>query len=254
MNKKTILLFSAIFIALSAFSIIFFSFSGKDNSEISDDEEIPSSNQESITIVEQSDKADEIISSFAEVNENLALRSRQYTQGEQQEENSVFLGFDGDMTITVNDVKICDFSENDDAIMDSWINDSSQFEDPCIIEFDVTLSNINAAKLSGQSYLFDSSIFKLGAYEDLIPENISNTEYYFSVSSRYSLYDLYITPHAENTFSVFELNKGETKEFVIRYLIDRSYLSLKKPFLAVSSSNEYKYGILLPNTIISDNR
>lgn len=253
MNKKTIMLFSAIFIALSAFSITFFLLSGKENSEIASEETSEPSQEISQTTVKQSDTADETVSSFAEVGQKLTLHSRQYSQGEQQEVNSIFLGFNGDMEITVNDVKINDFSENDEAIIDSWLDYSAQFQDPCILEFNVTLSNIDAAKLNGQSYLFDSSIFKLGAYEDLIPENINNTENYYSVSSRYSSYDFYINPHSENTFSTFELNKGDTEQFTIKFLIDRSYLSLKNPFLAISSSNNYKYGVLLPDTIVSDN-
>lgn len=253
MNKKTIMLFSAIFIALSAFSITFFLLSEITDTESFQEEASDSSLESSQTIIEQSDKADEVISSFSEVGEELTLHSRQYNQGEQQEANSVFLGFDGDMKITVNSVKVEDFSADDNSIIDSWVDYSAEFQDPCILEFDITLSNTDAAKLSGQSYLFDSSIFKLGAYEDLIPENINNIENYYSVSSRYSSYDLYINPHSENTFSTFELNKGETQNFVIKYLIDRSYLKLKQPFLAISSSNDYRYGILLPDTLVSNN-
>lgn len=249
MNKKTIMLFSAIFIALIAFSVTYFVLSPKSTTDSSEEDDF-NTEQESSAVITESAEADEVISSFATIGNELILHSRQYSQGEQQEENSVFLGFDGDMVLSVKEINVLDFSANDDEIRDSWKSYSDQFENPCIIEFKISLKNNNASKLTGQSYLFDSSIFKLGAWEDLVPENISNAEGYFTVSERYSSCDANFFPHTEKSSTAFELNKGETKDFVIRFLANRSYLSLKQPFLAISSGNDYHYGVLLPDTVI----
>ena len=43
----------------------------------------------------------------------------------------------------------------------------------------------------------------------------------------------------------FELQPGETMDFVLEFLVDREYFEQQSPFLAVSLSREIKAGILL---------
>ena len=251
MSKKIILMFSAIFIALIAFSLIFFltvnSTTSKDDTL---QEEIEDNQIENVSEIVDFEEADEIISSFGEVGKTYTLHSRQYKNDEQHEENALSLGFNGDMEVTVNEINLLEYSEDDDETMSEWSSYSEEFEKPYVLEAKITLKNISAEKTTGQRYLFDTSVFRVGAYQDLIPENEQDTENYYSVFETYASYSVYFDPHADEGTSKFTLSKGETQDYTVRFLISEEFLEQTKPYLAFSGGDSCRFGIMIPDSLL----
>ena len=251
MSKKIILMFIAIFIALIAFSLIFFltvnSTTSKDDTL---QEKIEDNQIENVSEIVDFEEADEIISSFGEVGKTYTLHSRQYKNDEQHEEDALSLGFNGDMKVTVNEINLLEYSEDDDETMSEWSSYSEEFEKPYVLEAKITIKNISAEKTTGQRYLFDTSVFRVGAYQDLIPENEQDTENYYSVFETYASYLVYFDPHADEGTSKFTLSKGETQDFTIRFLVSEEFLKQKSPFLAFSAGDTYRFGIMIPDSLL----
>ena len=251
MSKKIILMFSAIFIALIAFSLIFFltvnSTTSKDDTL---QEKIEDNQIENVSEIVDFEEADEIISSFGEVGKTYTLHSRQYKNDEQHEEDALSLGFNGDMEVTVNEINLLEYSEDDYETMSDWSSYSEEFEKPYVLEAKITIKNISAEKTTGQRYLFDISVFRVGAYQDLIPENEQDTENYYSVFETYASYLVYFDPHADEGTSKFTLSKGETQDFTIRFLVSEEFLKQKSPFLAFSAGETYRFGIMIPDSLL----
>ncbi len=202
------------------------------------------------SVIEKSETADEIISSFGEVGKTYTLHSRQYKNDEQHEEDALSLGFNGDMEVTVNELNLIEYSEADDETMSDWSSYSEEFEKSYVLEAKLTLKNVSAEKTSGQRYLFDTAIFRLGAYQDLIPENEQDVENYYSVFERFASYSVYIDPYADEGTSKFTLSKGETQDYTLRFLISEEFLEQKRPFLAFSGGDSCRFGIMIPDSLL----
>ena len=251
MSKKIILLFSAIFIALIVFSLIFFltvnSTTSKDDTL---QEEIEDKQIENVSEIVGFEEADEMISNFGEVGKTYTLHSRLYKNDEQHEENALSLGFNGDMEVTVNEINLLEYSEDDDETMSEWSSYLEEFEESYVLEAKITLKNVNAEQKTGQRYLFDTSVFKIGAYQDLIPENEQDTENYYSVFETYASYSVYFDPHADEGTSKFTLSKGETQDYTIRFLVSKEFLEQKSPFFAFSAGDTYRFRIMIPDSLL----
>ena len=60
----------------------------------------------------------------------------------------------------------------------------------------------------------------------------------------------YVNPQSDGEgkkYYSFELPEGETMDFTMKYLIDREYLNVDTPFLAIAPGRVPQAGILLDN-------
>lgn len=197
-----------------------------------------------------SSEADTLLATFGTVGQDYTLHSRYYQQGEAREEEAPSLGWDGDLVLRVNSAQIQSFTPEDSDIdrAESWTKllGDYAFSDPCVLKLDMTLKNESAENKNGVRYQFSTSMFRLSAYEDLIPENWQDGESYYHVGERYGLYEFSFDKHGKNDdYYSFSLEPGETMDFTLQYLIDREYLNQQSPFLAVSLSRQIECGVLL---------
>lgn len=193
-------------------------------------------------------EADETLKTFGKIGDNYILKSRRYLQGEVVEEDTVSLGWDGSLEICVKNAEILDFSEDlidDEAKKDQMVNMASYFENSKILRVSFSLKNIDAANKAGVQHQFDLSLFKLGSYIDLIPENYNDPENYIYSGNAYAGVDFIADPHGEGQdYYNFELKPGETKDFTLTYIVDKEYLELKDIFLGISANTRFNYGIM----------
>lgn len=198
--------------------------------------------------------ADATIATFANVGETYTIHGHMRQQGVEDTNSDEISDslFEGDMEVCINEVNLLDISElNDENYQRFEEQDAfSEISEPTILEVKLTLTNIDAERSSGVKYDFNSSIFKLGGYKDLIPENYNDSENYYFIRSEYCYSEYAIEPHGEgNAYYHFELEAGESKDYTIYYLIDRSYLDIQDPFLAIASGVQIKFGVLLGDNI-----
>lgn len=224
---------------------------GEDN--ISDDE----CSDENYINEEASDaEADAKIATFAKMGENYTIHGKIYEQGEEKPEDEISDSlFDGDMEICVNEVNVYDFSQDLlDSRFDWTIFNDSLNNDPAVLKVNFTLTNIDAQNRSGVAYEFYANMFKLGYCDDLIPDNYSNNDY--CPFENYCASEFVLEPSGDgDAYYHFELNPGESKDFTITYMIDRQYLSVKDPFLAITlSSRQTEFGVLLSDLANSNYR
>lgn len=194
-------------------------------------------------------EADETIAKFGKIGEAYTLTSHRYLQGEVREDDSVSLGWEGNLELCVNSAEVFDYSESllgDDTQKDLFVQVVSEFKSPKILQVNFTLTNIDAANKSGIQYEFNTSIFKFGSYNDLIPENYENYGNYLCSGEIYVCTDFISDPHGEgDDYYTFELKPGETTNFTLTYLIDEEYLKQKDIFFGISANSQFKYGIML---------
>lgn len=192
--------------------------------------------------------ADKVIASFGSVGKPYTLHSRYFKQGDIITEETPDLGWDGDMILTINTTKISDY-ETDIDKLEIWERAASRFSSPCILTISATLENIDAEQSFGVKYEFNASMFRLGAYQDLLSENINNAEY-VSLGQVYGVYEPYFDKHGEgDRYYYFTLEQGESLDFTLKFLIDRSFLQYKAPFLTISAGRAVTTGICLSDII-----
>ena len=258
MNKKLLVATIALLIILVLSSVMYFTLKANhkdaetvdatvETSETTTEEpetdDGSSSNQSTV-----STKADSTLASFANINEPITLYSRVFKQGETRDNNAPSLGWDENLEMCVTNAEILEYDETDDydGMKEIWANQLSDHENPVVLKINLSLKNIDAENRYGVKYEFSSSMFRLGAYEDLIPDNYNNYETYVPVGEHLSVFESAISPHADGSdYYKFELEAGETKEFTLRFLIDGSYLSQKGIFLGVTANRVFDYGVLL---------
>lgn len=197
--------------------------------------------------------ADEMIATFGKMGEEYILHARQYQQGETQVEDTPSLGWDGDMTLLVKSATVLPYDETAEYEGSDprgvWSAYASFFQDPCVLRLEMELENIDAHDRAGIQYQFNASMFRLSGYEDLMEEN-QNNEDYASIKGRYSVSESYFDKSAgTQDYWSFELQLGETMDFVLEFLIDRMYLEQQSPLLAVSLNREVKAGVLLDDIV-----
>ncbi len=201
-------------------------------------------------------EADETIAKFGKIGEAYTLTSHRYLQGEVREDDSVSLGWEGNLELCVNSAEVFDYSESllgDDTQKDLLVQVVSEFKSPKILRINITLTNIDAANKYGVQYQFNSSMFKLGSYSDLIPENYEDWENYTYSGGRYANPEIILEPHGEgDDYYNFELETGETTNFTLTYLIDEEYLKQKDIFFGISANSQFKYGIMLDELSLSE--
>lgn len=192
---------------------------------------------------------DKLLATFGTVGQEYTLHSRNYQQGEVREEDVPSLNWDGDMKLLVKSVKMLPFeatavyAENDPR--NRWAGYAEQFQDPCILHFDLRLDNLNAANRMGVQYQFYASMFFLSAYEDLMPENKRDPNF-MNVTQTFTVMESYFDKNSgSKDYWSFTLRPGESMDFVLEFLVDRSYLDQQSPFLAVSLNWDIKAGVLL---------
>ncbi len=194
-------------------------------------------------------EADETIAKFGKIGEAYTLTSHRYLQGEVREDDSVSLGWEGNLELCVNSAEVFDYSESllgDGTQKDLFVQMVSGFKSPKILRVNFTLTNIDAANKYGVQYEFNTSIFKFGSYNDLIPENYENYENYLCSGEIYVCADFISDPHGEgDDYYTFELKPGETTDFTLTYLIDEEFLKQKDIFFGISANSQFKYGIML---------
>lgn len=190
--------------------------------------------------------ADKKISTFGKMGEAYTLHGHFNNQGEDVSSDEVTDAFfEGDMNVTVNEAKVLDYSDEYFSSNEFVTEQKSQFNNPKVLQINLTLENISAYQQSEVQYEFYANIFQLGIYKDLIPSDTHSLEY-VKPSLYYFGTEFTFEPHGEDTsYYHFELNQGESKEFTFYFLIDEEYLNQKDPFLAISSSNDINFGVLL---------
>ncbi len=193
--------------------------------------------------------AEKVLATLGTIGDNYTLHARQYQQGEAQEEDTPSLGWDGDMTLLIRTASVTpyeesgEYGENDPRGI--WPLYAENFQDPCVLRLEMSLENIDAHNRTGVQYQFSASMFYLSGYEDLIPQNWQS-ENYANVTQRYTAMESYFDKNSgTKDYWSFELQPGETMDFVLEFLVDREYFEQQSPFLAVSLSREIKAGILL---------
>lgn len=272
MNKTTktaVICVSILLVVLIGASIAFFTISKSENGETTTEtrsEEIASSEVQTESSTVENDISDDVssegdyvnketsdadadakIATFAKMGENYTIHGKIYEQGEEKPEDEISDSlFDGDMEICVNEVNVYDFSQDLlDSRFDWTIFNDSLNNDPAILKVNFTLTNVDAQNRSGVAYEFYANMFKLGCYDDLIPDNCNNNDYY--PFENYCASEFVLEPSGDgDAYYHFELNPGESKDFTITYMIDRQYLSVKDPFLAITlNSRQTQFGVLL---------
>lgn len=199
------------------------------------------------------EEADAIASKLGKMGEPYTLHSRYYKQGEAQDESALNLGWNGDMTVVLKSAKVTAYASDryldGDLLSDNMNSIAESFENPAILQLELSLTNLDAENANGIRYQFDAGIFHLSGYEDLIAENWAHqdTAPYSSIGERFANgYFPYFDHHGteEDTYYLFELNPGETLDFTLEYLIDMAYLDQDTPFLAISPGSQAEAGIL----------
>jgi hypothetical protein len=223
--------------------------------ELSENENSVSSSGEEVL---SDPDADATIANFAKIGENYTIHGHMRQLGAEDTNSDEISDslFEGDMEVCINEVNLLDISElNDENYQRFEEQDAfSEIGDPAILQVKLTLTNIDAERSSGVKYDFNSSIFKLGGYKDLIPENYTDSENYYFIRGEYCYSEYAIEPHGEgDAYYHFELKAGESKDYTIYYLIDRSYLDIQEPFLAIASGDQIRFGILLGDKITEIN-
>lgn len=193
--------------------------------------------------------ADKLLATFGVVGQEYTLHSHNYQQGEVREEDVPSLNWDGDMKLLVKSVKILPFDETavyeENDPRNVWTSYAEQFQDPCILHFDLRLDNVDASNRMGVQYQFNASMFFLSAYEDLMPENKGNPDYINITQKLTSMESFFDKNSGTKDYWSFELRPGESMDFALEFLMDRSYLEQQSPFLAVSLNWDIKAGVLL---------
>lgn len=197
--------------------------------------------------------ADATLSGFSSIGETYTLHARQYQQGEAQVEDTPSLGWDGDMTLLVKSASLLPYEENgeygDNDPRGIWPGYADSFQEPGVLRVEMQLKNLDAHNRTGVQYQFNASMFFLSAYDDLVPQNQENMNY-VNITQRYTAMESYFDKNSgTKDYWSFELQPGETMDFVLEFLIDREYLEQQSPFLAVSLSREIKAGILLDDIV-----
>ncbi len=260
-SSLTVILVLVVLVAVSSFAVIqknTASNSSDVTSKLSDDtSEVEESSildsEESIisefsASTSTSAEADETLKTFGKIGDNYILKSRRYLQGEVVEEDTVSLGWDGSLEICLNNAEVLDFSEDlvdDGTKKDQMVKMASYFENPKILRVSFSLKNIDAANKAGVQHQFDLSLFKLGSYIDLIPENYNDPENYIYSGNAYAGVDFIADPHGKGQdYYNFELNPGEIKDFTLTYIVDKEYLEQKDIFFGISANTRFNYGIM----------
>ncbi len=198
----------------------------------------------------ESAEADAVMANFGSIGNEYTLHSRYYQQGEAKVEVAPNLGWDGDLLLTVKSAQVQEYSaaddDNGDPARAAWATYAKLFSDPCVLKLDMTLTNKDAENKNGVRYLFNAGMFRLAAYEDLIPDNWKNAETYVSIGEQYSALEAQFDKHSDNDdYWSFTLEPEETLDFTLQFLIDRKYLEQNTPFLAVSFGRQIECGVLL---------
>lgn len=194
-------------------------------------------------------EADAAIATFGHMGEEYLLHSRHFQQGETRTEETASLGWDGDMLLCVKSGEIVDYSPNPDErdpIKKQWSAYAADFTDPCVLKLLLSLKNKNAEYKNGIRYQFGADMFRLAAYEDLIPENIQNAEFYTMVGDRMGAYEVAFDQHGEgDDYYRFDLQPGESFDFTLEFMVERNYFQQACPFLGVGNGRQLKAGVLL---------
>lgn len=264
MDKKIALVSLAIFALLGAATAFLFQ-SGRPatarETNISESNSVSCNSSSSRSVLNQASmagelsdpKADALFATFGSVGQEYILHSRQYQQGEARVEDAPSLNWDGDMKLLVQSAQILPFEkaevyeENDPR--GSWSSYVEQFQDPCILRLSMRLENTDAHNRTGVQYRFNASMFFLSAYEDLMTKNRQDSNY-ITVTQRLTVMESYFDKNSgTKDYWAFELRPGESMDFVLEFLVDRSYFEQQSPFLAVSFNWDIKAGVLLDSLL-----
>ena len=194
-------------------------------------------------------EAEATIATFGQIGENYLLHSRYFLQGEVKNEETARLGWDGDMILCVKSGKVIEYSQSmdeADPIKILWNAYAADFTNPCILQLTMSLKNENAENRNGVRYQFGADMFRLGAFEDLKPENYQDSEFYTMIGNRMGAYEAAFDQHRDrDDYYCFELNPGETLDFTMEFLVERDYFTLDRPFLGIGPGRQFQVGILL---------
>lgn len=190
--------------------------------------------------------ADNKISTFGKMGEAYTLHGHFSNQGEDISSEEITDNFfEGDMNVTVTGAKVLDYSDDYFSSNENTAEQKSQFNNPKVMQINLTLENISAHQMSDVQYDFYANIFSLGIYNDLIPADTSSIDY-VKPSLYFTGTEFAYEPHGDDTsYYHFELNPGESKDFTFYFMIDEEYLNKKDPFLAISSATIPNFGVLL---------
>lgn len=268
MNKKSLVISILIILILAVGSFVFFNYSETNNSsetsetlnsstidEVTEDSEDASSSTKDSTNevptenTSKSEEADETLESFVQIGETLPLYSHHNSQGETRDNFTPYLGWEGTINLCVNSVTVKDYDPTDENLdTDKWelyINESGFSK---VIHIELSLTSVDAENSYDVAYDFSSSMFQLGSYDDLIPENYHDSENYTPTGNKFACSEFILNPQGdENNYYHFSLEPGETKVFTLDYLVNDEFLSQESKFLGISLSREFKYGVLLDN-------
>lgn len=254
MNKKIFtgaVILVAVLVVFTVAAVVFFPTRSPDAPAPAQTAQTTSSAPEAVQ--NHTEEADAIVSRLGKMGEAYTLHSWYYKQGEAQDENALNLGWNGDMTVVLNSAKVTAYASDrysdGDLLSDNLASVAESFEQPAILQLELSLTNLDAENANGIRYQFDAGIFHLSGYEDLITENWAHqdTMPYSPIGERFAYgYFPYFDRHGteEDSYYLFELNPGETLDFTLEYLIDMSYLDQDTPFLAISSGSQAEAGIL----------
>lgn len=278
MNRKNIIIVAICLVTLLLLSTLFMqiqtqTLSNEDGSSPSTVEALPESSLEAQSFPSENESSPEIGQTassspqsgegnqlpvgFGHIGEEYRLHSRYYQQGEARLEDAPNLGWDGDLLLTVHSARLLEYSvqEDGDRVASVWANSyAAIFSEPKILRLEITLKNENAEHKTGVRYQFNASMFRLAAYEDLIPDNWQDAENYIPVSDRYTAPESQFSLHSDtDDYWSFQLEPGESVDFTLSFLIDAAYLEQDEPFLAISPSRQIQYGVALDRIMEGDN-
>lgn len=272
MNKKAFIIIAAVLLVLAAFTVGYYVIFSRSTSDV--DSHVTSF-AESYTLSEASHtsatngatpeadiaasaqevahdpEADAFIASLGKMGEDYTLHSQEFEQGDLVDETIPSLGWNGDMILRMHSATVkkyaVDPSWEPDAHEDYWETEASMMKEPMILTLDLSLTNKDAKKPYGVQYDFDVCMFRLSGYRDVLPESKATPEA-ATISMEYAGSETaFSNPGEGKKYYSFELPEGETMDFTMKYLIDREYLNVDTPFLAIAPGRVPQAGILLDN-------
>ena len=263
MNKKTLISAVSVIVILAGVTFVYFTYFRPESGKIINEPAIseqnyeedsqPSSTSSGNTSVESDPSVDKLLSAFGTIGEQYTLHSQHYQQGDVVSGDFPDLGWNGTMILTVNSAKISEYSSEVDKA-EPWDKVVSQMNDPCILTLNLSLVNKDAEQAFGVKYQFSALLFQLGAYQDLLPENMANPEY-MPVGQTHAMYESFFDKHGDgDQYYQFSITEGESMDFTIKYLIERSFLEQKDPFMYISPGGVISLGVHLNEILESDDK
>jgi hypothetical protein len=263
MKKQYIVLAATAIAVLAIATFAYYNFSHLKNvvSQTESDSDMQSgidelsnkSNSSEASIKAEDADTEKFLSNFGKIGEPYSMKSHYYKQSDIVNKDIPYLGWNGEIKITIHSATVSAFTDkiNTDNYK-TWKEYLSEMNDPCILTLDITFENINAEQNSGIRYEFNATMFQLGAYQDMLSDNVNKSDY-ITTGEQYSCPEIDFDKHGDgDNYYKFTIKRNNKINFTLKYLVSHDYFQQKEPFIYFGSRRNIVAGIRLDNIIWSD--